>query len=241
MTFDGSSGGGTVTVNTTVTISSLTCGAFTGTLDFSTNNNNVTLSLSGTALTCSGAGTRTFNMGSGLWTISGTNGLVTFFTTTGLTLSAASATISFTGNGSRTFTSGTTALTFGTLNFSAGATTGLVVLNSSFTASTISVSPPNYIQVQAGKTITVTTLTINGTTSGQTIGLLTNSTNSAATFSSAGNQTLTWISIRDITCSGGGTFAATNSFNLGNNTGITITAPSAGAAGMLYIPSLEGL
>src|SRR5687767_4143911 len=58
-TFDASSGGGTVTVDSpnaanSVTVQSITCGAFTGTLDFSANNNNVTLSSNSTGLSLTG-------------------------------------------------------------------------------------------------------------------------------------------------------------------------------------------
>jgi hypothetical protein len=118
----------------------------------------------------------------------------------------------------------------------------VVALNSSFTVSTLTISSPNYVQLQNGKTFTVTTLNIAGSSSGQTIGIITDVIGVAATISSSSNQTITWASVRDLTCSGGGTFTANNSFNLGNDTGITINAPSAGGgSGMLYIPSLEGV
>lgn len=72
VTLDGSSGGGTVTVNTNVNVTSITMGAFTGTLDFATNNNTVTL----VTFSGSGTGTRTLNQGSGQWTITGNNGSI---------------------------------------------------------------------------------------------------------------------------------------------------------------------
>lgn len=71
VTFDGSSGGGTATVNTNVSITTLTMSAFTGTLDFSANNNTVALSSS--FVNTGTVATRTINMGSGQWTISGSN------------------------------------------------------------------------------------------------------------------------------------------------------------------------
>ncbi len=46
----------------------------------------------------------------------------------------------------------------------------------------------------------------------------------------SGTQTLTWIGVDGVTFSGGATFVANNSFNLGPNSGITINAP-AGAFG----------
>jgi len=44
VTFDANSGGGTVTPSVDIAVSTITCGAFTGTLDWSINNNNVTCS-----------------------------------------------------------------------------------------------------------------------------------------------------------------------------------------------------
>ena len=64
----------TVTVNhASLSIASLTAGFFTsGTLDFSANNNNVTVG----AVVFDGTVTRTINMGSGTWTITGTSGTI---------------------------------------------------------------------------------------------------------------------------------------------------------------------
>ncbi len=70
LTFDNLSGGGTVTASSTaISVTSITWGAFTGTLDFATNNPSVTVSTtSGT-----GTGTRTFKQGQA-WTLTGANG-----------------------------------------------------------------------------------------------------------------------------------------------------------------------
>lgn len=65
VTFDGSSGGGTVTVGYDPTVTSITMGAFTGTLDMNTRSPTMqTFSNTGT-------GTRTLIQGSGTWTITG--------------------------------------------------------------------------------------------------------------------------------------------------------------------------
>ena len=104
VTFDASSGGGVVTVNTNFNITSLTIGAFTGTLDFSANNNSPTMgSFSGT-----GTGTRTLNMGSGTWTISGAGGPWSISTSTNMTLNAQQSRILLTNTGGLniTFTGG---------------------------------------------------------------------------------------------------------------------------------------
>jgi hypothetical protein len=97
VTFDGSSGGGTVTPNYDMTVTSITMGAFTGTLDFSANNNNPTM----TTFSCSGSGTRTLNMGSGIWTITGNNATIwNFGTQTNLTQNVNTSTVKFTYSGS---------------------------------------------------------------------------------------------------------------------------------------------
>jgi len=95
VTFDGSSGGGTVTVGYNPTITSITMGAFTGTLDMNTRNPTMQ------TFDCSGTGTRTLTMGSGTWTITGNNGTVfTVNTTTNLTMNFNTSTVDFTYSGS---------------------------------------------------------------------------------------------------------------------------------------------
>lgn len=140
VTFDANSGGGTVTVNTTVNITSLTMGAFTGTLTFATNNNNITLqTFSGT-----GTGTRTLSMGNGTWTVTGTTGTVWDVTTaTNFTLNSNSSTIllSATGTGTRNFV-GNTALTYNNVTISDTARTGYHV---SFAQTTITTLVPTAI------------------------------------------------------------------------------------------------
>src|SRR5262249_8364102 len=100
-TFDGSSGGGTVTVNYggLVTITRLSIGAWTGTLDFATNNNSITFSSGTGGFDASGAATKTLNMGSGTWTLSGNSALWNCTTCANLTLVPGTSTIAFTGSG----------------------------------------------------------------------------------------------------------------------------------------------
>jgi len=104
VTFDASSGGGTVTVGTgyNPSVTSITMGAFTGTLDFSAFNNSPTMQ----TFDCSGTGVRTLNMGSGTWTITGNNATIwTIITATNLTLNVGTSTINCTysgGTGTRT-------------------------------------------------------------------------------------------------------------------------------------------
>jgi hypothetical protein len=236
VTFDASSGGGTVTVNFggLITIQSLTLGAFTGTLDFATNNNSITLTLSGTAASITGSGIRTLNMGSGTWTLSGSAATWGSGVTTNLTFNANTSTISMTGTGARTFQGG--GLTFSTVSFSGGGTASTVNITSANTFATLNVAAGNTIYFPSGLTTTITNaFTWTGTSSNQ-IGIATTSSPTVATISVAsGSPTMSWAGVNCITFQGGATFSATNSFDLKCNTGITITAPATGSSGGFII------
>lgn len=92
VTLDGSSGGGTVTVTATVDVTSITMGAFTGTLDLNGQTINVgTFSLTGT-------GTRTLTMGSSAINVSGTGTAWNAGTLTNCTITANTATITMSGS-----------------------------------------------------------------------------------------------------------------------------------------------
>lgn len=110
-----------VTVNANINVTSITMGAFTGTLDFSANNNSPTMQ----TFNGSGSGTRTLNMGSGNWNITGNNATVwTTATTTGLTFNGNNAVLNFTYSGAigtRTINSGNSAVVrLPSLNVTAG-------------------------------------------------------------------------------------------------------------------------
>jgi hypothetical protein len=125
VTFDASSGGGVVTVNTNFTITSLTMGAFTGTLDFSANNNSPTMgTFSGT-----GTGTRTLNMGSGTWTLTGTGTPWNLATISNFNFNAEQSRILFTNSstGNLIFAGG--GLTYYTVEFARGASTATITIN----------------------------------------------------------------------------------------------------------------
>lgn len=117
VTLDASSGGGTVTLGYNPTISSFTCGAFTGTFDA------VTFSpiISGT-MSATGTGTRTIKLGSGTWTMTGSGAVRwDFTTTTNLTFDAGTSTVDFTYSGAvgqRSIVTGTARLNI--LRISAG-------------------------------------------------------------------------------------------------------------------------
>lgn len=231
VTFDANSGGGTVTVATDVTVQSITCGAFTGTLDFSANNNNVTLSAA-PGFSGSGSGTRTINLGNGTWTFTSTasasNVLWTMVTTTNLTFNANSSVLDFTGVGStagqRQFQGG--GLTYATVRVGAQGNGASFQLGQVNTFANLTVTGPNILELNSNQT--VTTLAINGTASGPVL-VRTASDGVARTISVASNApTINYAALRDITGAGGASFVANNSFDLGHNSGITINAPSGG-------------
>jgi hypothetical protein len=226
VTFDASSGGGTVTVNTTVNVTSITMGAFTGTLDFSANNNNVTLQ----TFSLTGSGVRTLNMGDGTWTVTSTGSMWNALTTTNLTFNANSSVLTFTATSASTRSFSPAGLTYHTVNVSANSSGGLFSFNGGTpTIATFNVTGPNCITFFGGVTVTITTLSVSGG-SGSEVALLSTAPGTAATVSVASNApTLSWAGIRDLTCTGGATFTATDSFDLGHNTGITINPP--GGAG----------
>ncbi len=224
-TFDGASGGGTVTNNVDINIAQITMGAFTGTLDFATNNKNVTLT---TAFSGTGAGTRTLNLGNGLWTLSNTASAVAWdmTTTTGLTFNANSSTVALTGALSGTTTKSFVGggLTYSTVTM-AGAGGGVVSITGANTFGTLTVT--GALGISLGATQVVTTLNLNGT-SGNAVYLTSSSISTQRTLTVT-TLVAAWAAFRSI--SGSGT--ATNSFDLGNNSGITITAPVTGGGGRI--------
>ncbi len=229
-TFDGSSGGGTVTVYAgPITIQSITMGAFTGTLDFATNNPNVTLTATG-GLSGTGSGTRTLNMGSGTWTFTstGTATPLNFATVTNLTFSGASSVVVLpTGTASRrTLSLGT--LTWGTITIAANSSGGAVAIGNAATIGTLNITGPNVVTFPNAATTTISNaITWTGAVS-TPIGILSNSDNTVATLAVATASTVTGCVFRLITFTGAGAKVANNSIDLGLNTGVTITNPSGG-------------
>ncbi|MGY4472847.1 hypothetical protein [Bradyrhizobium sp. USDA 3364] len=227
VTFDALSGGGTVTLNFggTITLQAIAMGAFTGTWDNSVNNNNVTCSNTSQTFNISGSGARTIKLGSATYTING-NGVWNAGTTTNLTFIGSSATIVFAGNGARTLTGG--GLTYGTISVSAGTSGGGLTISGANTIGTLSVSPPNYISLPTSGTNTITAMNCAGTSSSQIL-IQPSSVGSAASLTHSGSIG-TYCALVGISCTGSPT--ASNSFDCGGNSGITITAPSPG--GNLY-------
>lgn len=223
VTIDAASGTGTITVNTTVTVQSITCGEMAMTLDFGANDNNVTLT---TGFSGSGSGARTINLGDGLWTISGTGGGAwTMATVTNLVaFNCNGSTITMTGAGA-TFAGG--GRTYNTVNFNNGRSG--VFTSGSNTFATLNIGAPNFVVLTNGTTTTVTNAFTWTGTGANPIHVTSANNFAIATISvAAGSPTAVFSSFREITFSGGATFSATNSFDLGGNTGITISGPSSG-------------
>jgi hypothetical protein len=230
LTFDSSSGGGTVTFNVSggVTVASITTSSFTGTLDNSINNNAVNAQF----FLCNGAGTQTLKMGSATWSMSHVGGSTWFISCTNMTLTAGTSTIAFTGTATstRTFVGG--GKTYNTVTFNSS-TNFAIQITGANTFGTLTVNAPNRVDFTGGSTNTITTLTnITGSSSAETL-FDSSAQGTTATISLTNNFTGSWMGFRDITLSGAGTMTASSSFNFGNNAGagLTISAPSSGGGG----------
>jgi hypothetical protein len=228
VTFDANSGGGTVTVNhATLSIGSITWGAFTGTIDFSANNNNVTLVDTNNAFSGTGTGTRTFHAGSGTWTMTAANPSWELGTTTNLDAGSTfnNCTIIL-GTGTQTaqknFSGG--GRSYGTLTIpaSTGVTVAFFQAN---TISTLNIDDKNHVSFPNGTTQTIATLNITGSTSTP---VLIDSSSAANATLALTTANITGAAIGRITFTGSPT--ASNSYDIGGNSGITINAPAAGGA-----------
>lgn len=234
VTLDGSSGGGTVTLNYggTITLQSIVMGAFTGTFDNSVNNNNMTLSAV-TGFNGSGVAVRNIKLGSATYTLSANNGNWSFTTTNNLTFSGSSATVTFTGaSATRNFNGG--GLAYGTVNIGASSGSGFCNISQANTFNSLNISAPNVVTFPNSNTTTISNLFTWTGTSGSEILILSgqNSLGSTATIAATAGSTAQYCAFRDITVTGS-TLAATNSFDLGNNSGITIGPPGGGSFGVI--------
>lgn len=237
VTFDASSGGGTVTAASSInglSLASITSGAFTGTLDFSANNPSMTFT-SSTGFNAGGSGVRKYLMGTGTFTFT-SSGFV--FTLNGSNIDgtsnfSANYTFAATSSSSTVFTT-VDGKTYGALTISTNTSRGLFDLIGSSTFSSVSLAAGTNLRLQTGKTSTITNaFTWTGTSSNPINIFSDNPTSGAAPILSVstGTSTLTWGGLYKIATSGGGTFNATNSFDFGFNTWSSITGPSAGGGG----------
>lgn len=230
VTFDANSGGGTVTVTADVNVQSISCGAFTGTLDFAAAN--VTLSTSANAFNNSGSGVRTIKLGSGTWNFTSTGQNATRFigTTTNLTWDGGTAHLIFAApaGGNVIFNPGN--LTFYHVEFLANSSgAGNFQISSSCTFTTLTINAPNNLVLLSVQTQTVTNLNIVGSSGSAPVVIQNSATTTQSTISKAsGSVSLLWTALYHLAFTGGATFVAPKSFDLGGNSGITITPPSGG-------------
>lgn len=233
-TFDAASGGGVVTVDSTmngVTMAQITAGAFTGTLDFSVNNPSMTFT---TALSFTGSGVRKFLLGSGTLTLTGNGVVFDLGTVTNLDGTSDFASASYVVNTNtaftRTFSGG--GRSYGPLTVSANPGRGIMLILGANTFSTMSVAAGNYMLFANATTNTITTAPTWSGSSSSPILLGSNSTTNVATIAiGSGTLVCDWCGLNSITGSGGTARNATNSLDFGRNTGFTITPPSVGSGG----------
>lgn len=226
LTFDGSSGGGTITINENVAhtgAASFTCGAFTGTIDWTVNNNTFAFPV----FNCAGTSARTVKTGTGTWTI-GTGSNSSCFnlsTATSLTFTQANTIkIQCSGNFS---TGGPTG--YNIIELASSASNGITI-NGAVTIATLNLDSPGYYVFPTATTTTVTNaMTIVGSSGTSAVGLVSGTVGTQATIALGAASTCVWCSFRDIKTTTS-SMTATNSFNLGNNSGPSITAPSGGGS-----------
>jgi hypothetical protein len=222
VTLDASSGGGTVTVNTNPTISSLTMGAYTGTLDFSVNNNSISM----VTFSATGTGTRTLKMGTGTWTITGTNWTIT--TSTNMTLDPGGSTIAPSPSGAFTFAGG--GLTYNNLTTSSTQTftySGANTFANWTHTPTVALNPS--IALAANQTVSGT-LTLTATDSATICGRLALAPSLPAVAGitrtvTAAAVVLTNVDFCGIVGAGAATWTGTNLGDAGFNSNITFAAP----------------
>jgi hypothetical protein len=238
VTFDGSSGGGTVTVNFggLITILSITITNFTGTLDFTSQTSGVTLTGT-TGFGGGGAATKTLNLGSGTFTISNA-GANWDSSGAGLTLNAGTSTITFTastGTSFQRFFGGNK--TYNNVTIGANAEQALFLSGGGCTIAALTVNAPRVVSFTGGGTYTVTNLTVSGSSSSALVALMGEGNQaSKGIISLANSASVSWCAFNQLQVSGAGTITATNSFDLANNTGnLSITPPSVGGGGVIGV------
>jgi hypothetical protein len=196
-------------------------------LDVATNDNNITLTSSGNALSVTGTGTRRLDMGDGTWTFSSTiNPILDFTTTTNLTFNRNGSTIAFSAP-SFGPTINTGGLIFNNMTVTGHATnTPLINITgagSTWNNITVSGGFANVVFPVTGTTA-IASLNITGTsTKGIRLSSSGSSSVAALNITAASIQ---WAAISFINSTS--SISATNSLDLGSNTNVTITPPSGG-------------
>jgi hypothetical protein len=216
VTLDGSSGGGTVTVTASVSVASITAGAFTGTL----NTNGQSINTNGGLFSISGSGARTVTLGASAITC----GVWSAATTTNLTFNAGTSTITQV-NISATFSGG--GLTYATVVFTADNES--IFDANTFGNLTITGTATKDFNFGLAANQTVTgTFTVNGNSATNRV-LIASSVKGTARTITAATVTVTNADFQDITGAGAGSWNLSaitgGSGDCGGNSGITFTTP----------------
>jgi hypothetical protein len=152
-------------------------------------------------------------------------------TTTGLTFNAGTSTllINTPANGNtQTFAGG--GLTYNILSIGARNSSGSQIgMTGNNTFSNILMAPTAVVAFANGSTQTISTaFAWNGTASNQ-LGISNQGSDSVVTIACQVGSVISWAYVRGVTFTGT-TVVCSNSFNMGRNTGSTITAPVVGGA-----------
>jgi len=191
----------------------------------------MTLTLAGTAFSGTGSGVRNIKLGTATYTLSGSSTSTwTFANVTNLTMTASNATVAFTSAGGIKNFFGGTSQTYGTVSFAGATGAGRAVFSTAFTANVLTLTAPNFLVLDHLTSPTVgTTLNMVGTST-SAIGVITDQIGTQASIAMPASQTAQWATFRDVAVTGNN-LTAINSLSLGDNSGITITAPQALGAG----------
>lgn len=214
----------------------LTMGACTASttgcvLDFSVSNNSITITSS---LSFTGTGTRALKCGSGTFTFTGTSGnVVDNNVLTNGTLTCGSAPLVFTATtvNSRNFRGGGSS--YGALTVNANSSRGQFTLLGANTFASLSAAAGTTFLLPTGTTTTITAApTLTGTAS-LPISFINQATGGASVLAfTSGTFSIDYGSFWFVTVSGGTARNATNSFDMGDNSGFSsFTGPTAGGGG----------
>lgn len=224
--FNGAGGTFQIQGDSTLGAASTSIATFTaGTFD--ANSHNVTIP--GNVVINGG----TLTPGSGAWNVNGVSGSVWSYTSG--TINAGSWTLNFGGTQTSVRTLALGTQSYNIVNVSNPGASGVgagsyTVFTGAVTIATLGLTAPLNVRFTSATIFTLTNA-FNWAGSLTSPLLFDSGSNAGAqgTISSANNGTISGASLINMNFTGGGTFTATNSVSLGNNTGITISPPAAGA------------
>lgn len=222
-TWDAASGGGTCTFDEAVSVISITCGAFTGTI----NTNGRAVAVTG-AFSITGTGVRTLTLGASAITQTGATAKWDSGVTTNLTFNAGTSSIVLTsGYTSSTNTFLSEALTFYdvTIYVQSGVSTAASPANSTFHNLTISQLGNTSTFFMSPSTITVNgVLTATGVSATARLQWLSDNSGSARLIVCNGSAVVSNVNFSDMTVSGtAAPISGTSIGDQGRNSGITCT------------------